>query len=44
MLYHDVDRIQGRRLLEVEMVVAALSRKNQPSAGLVENRKTRVGG
>jgi hypothetical protein len=41
---HDVDKILGRKLLEVEMMVVALNHKNPLSAGLAEDIKTQVGG
>lgn len=40
----DVGKIPGHNLLEVEMVAVALNHKNPLSAGLAEDRKTRVGG
>lgn len=43
-LLHDVGKILGRRLLEVEMVAVALNHKHPPSAGLAEDRKTQLGG
>jgi hypothetical protein len=44
VLRHDVGKILDHRLLEVEMAAVALNYKNQPFAGLAEDRKSQVGG